>query len=203
MITPVRPRADFAKAQRRCNQVLDAAARCFARNGFQGASIAQISREAGMSGGHIYTYFDSKDAIILALVERQSGHVAALLREFATSDDPLQSVVDNVERHIENTLDPQVWHLMLEIFAEAARNPVVAARLRAHEDASFSRMRELVKAGRERLDLPVDEVLLDARIDAMIASFQGVAIRALHRTRMDRKGLAEALRVSLRALLMT
>ena len=44
---------DRQRAGKRCEQVLDAAAACFRRRGFHGASMAEISREAGMSVGHI------------------------------------------------------------------------------------------------------------------------------------------------------
>ena len=50
--------------------MLDAAAICFRNHGFHGASMAQISKTAGMSPGHIYHYFDNKEAIIAAIVER-------------------------------------------------------------------------------------------------------------------------------------
>jgi AcrR family transcriptional regulator len=67
-ITVTPPESDRA-AQRR-HQVLDAAAICFRNHGFHGASMAQISKTAGMSPGHIYHYFDNKEAIIAAIVER-------------------------------------------------------------------------------------------------------------------------------------
>ena len=41
------------RAVLRRNQVLDAAAICFRNHGFHGASMAQISKTAGMSPGHI------------------------------------------------------------------------------------------------------------------------------------------------------
>ena len=69
-------RTDEALARRqkrtelRRDQVLDAAAQCFRAEGFHGASMARIAAAAGMSVGHIYQYFTNKDAIIIALCER-------------------------------------------------------------------------------------------------------------------------------------
>jgi AcrR family transcriptional regulator len=196
-------RTDPERTQNRRNQVLDAAAVCFARSGFHGASMSEISKQAGMSAGHIYNYFDGKDAIILAFVEREAEHVAGLLGDLASREDPLQAMLDDAAFHVDETLDPQPWHLPLEMYAEASRNPVIAAKLRENDDISRAKLRELVKLGRKRRNLPVDDLLLDGRIDTIISYFQGLQIRALHRTDMNRASLVDAFRIAMRALLMT
>lgn len=201
--SPAKRRVDPEKAAGRRNQVLDAAAVCFARSGFHGASMSEISKQAGMSAGHIYNYFDGKNAIILAFVDAHSEYVSDMLSNLDSLEDPLQALVDNAERHVNDTLDPQPWHVSLEMYAEASRNPDIAARLRVHEDTARGKLRELVKRGRERRNLAVDEVLLDSRVDTMIAYFHGLTVRALHRPNMNRAGLVEAFQVSMRALLMT
>ncbi|USX28532.1 TetR/AcrR family transcriptional regulator [Oxalobacteraceae bacterium OTU3CINTB1] len=203
MTTPAKRRTDPERAQNRRNQVLEAAAVCFARSGFHGASMSEISKQAGMSAGHIYNYFDSKDAIIMAIVERESEYVTGLLVDLQTRDDPLQAMIDDARRHIDETLDPQPWHVPLEMYAEASRNPAIAAKLQVHEENSRRQLRLLVKAGRERRNLPVDDHLVDGRVDTIISYFQGLPIRALNRPNMNRDGLAEAFRVAMSALLMT
>ena len=57
-------------SQQRRNQILEAALRVFAEKGFFGARTDDIAREAGVSKGLLYWYFESKDAILLALLER-------------------------------------------------------------------------------------------------------------------------------------
>ena len=203
MTTPAKRRTDPERAQNRRNQVLEAAAVCFARSGFHGASMSEISKQAGMSAGHIYNYFDSKDAIIMAIVERESEYVTGLLVDLQTRDDPLQAMIDDARRHIDETLDPQPWHVPLEMYAEASRNPLIAAKLQVHEENSRRQLRLLVKEGRERRNLPVDDHTLDGRIDTIISYFQGLPIRALNRPNMNRDGLTEAFRVAMTALLMT
>jgi AcrR family transcriptional regulator len=203
MTSSPKRRTDPERAQNRRNQVLEAAAVCFARSGFHGASMSEISKQAGMSAGHIYNYFDSKDAIILAFVDRESEYVSGLLTDLESRDDPLQAMLDDAASNIDETLDPQPWHVPLEMYAEASRNPVIAAKLRANDDIARGQLRALVKRGREQRKLPVDDALLDGRIDTIISYFQGLPIRALHRSDMNRASLVEAFGVAMKALLMT
>ena len=200
---PAKRRVDPEKALSRRNQVLEAAAVCFARSGFHGASMSEISKQAGMSAGHIYNYFDSKDAIIMAFVDCEAEHVTNLLRDLETRDDPLEAMLDEAENAMTDHLAPQPWHVPLEMYAEASRNPVVATKLRENSTRSREQLRRLVKRGRELRKLSVDEVLLNSRVDAMIAFFHGLPIRGMLHHDMDRDGMAEAYRVAMRALLMT
>ena len=55
------------KAAQRCEEILDAAIRCFREKGFHAASMSSIAKAFGMSAGHIYNYFDSKEDIIEAI----------------------------------------------------------------------------------------------------------------------------------------
>lgn len=201
MKTICRKHNNLERARYRCNQVLEAAAVCFATSGFHGASMAQISRQAGMSAGLIYNYFDSKSSIILAFVERESEHMAGLMRDLQSRDDPLQALLDGIEVQIQNALAPQSWHMPLEVFAEASRNPHIASRLRVHDDVARGHLRDLIKRGRTLRNLPVDDGLLDSRVDTIIAAFQGLSIRVLQRSDMDRQGMTAAFRVALHALL--
>ncbi|MRX07435.1 TetR family transcriptional regulator [Pseudoduganella sp. FT25W] len=203
MKSHVKRRTDPERAQSRRNQVLQAAAVCFARSGFHGASMSEISKEAGMSAGHIYNYFDSKEAIIMAFVDLEAEHVTAQLRELQSKEDPLQSMIDEAPRHIDENLDPEYFQLPLEMFAEAARNPKIAAAMRATDVAAMAEFRPIIKRERERRGLSVDDALLDGRIDTMVSLFHGLPIRALHRPQLDRNSLVEGYRVAMKALLLT
>jgi AcrR family transcriptional regulator len=50
-------------------QILKSAARVFAREGFDRASMTQLARECGISKANIYHYYDSKDAILYDILE--------------------------------------------------------------------------------------------------------------------------------------
>lgn len=56
----------------RREQILDAAMRAFSRKGFTRATNKDIAQEAGITAGLIYHYFDSKEAVLRAIIEERS-----------------------------------------------------------------------------------------------------------------------------------
>jgi AcrR family transcriptional regulator len=203
MTTPEKRHPDPERARNRRRQVLDAAAACFGRSGFHGASMAEISKAAGMSAGHIYNYFDGKDAIIAAFVEENVERVSALLRDLESRGDVLQALLDDVPKSVLEHLDRDVWKLPLEITAEASRNPTIAAVVHDADRRTRAIFRPLLKAGRERHGLPADDALLDGRMDAIITVFQGLSARAQHNPDIDQAALIASVQVAMKALLFT
>ncbi|WP_137133437.1 TetR/AcrR family transcriptional regulator [Rhizobium sp. FKY42] len=62
-------------------QILDGAKRVFMTVGFDAASMNDITREAGVSKGTIYVYFDGKDDLFRALMERERGNIARSMQD--------------------------------------------------------------------------------------------------------------------------
>jgi len=199
----VKRHTDPARAQHRRTQVLDAAAVCFARSGFHGASMAEISKQAGMSAGHIYNYFDNKDAIIMAFVAMRMAHVNDKLLNVSQQADPLEAMCDDIVGIVDEQLDTAMWGMSLEIYAEASRNPVIAAALQAADVDARRQLHALIARGREQRALAADAQTVEGRTNAMIALFNGLPLRTLHDPALDRGTLADAYRVAMRALLMT
>lgn len=56
----------------RREQIVDAAMRVFAQKGFTRATNKDIAREAGITAGLIYHYFDNKEALLRAIIEERS-----------------------------------------------------------------------------------------------------------------------------------
>lgn len=59
---------DLLAAARR-EQILEAATRVFAKKGFRRATTREVAREAGVSEGTIYNYFEDKDALLMAILD--------------------------------------------------------------------------------------------------------------------------------------
>ena len=193
---------DPERANTRRRQVLDAAESCFSRRGFHGASMAEISKAAGMSAGHIYNYFDSKDAIIAAFVEQNMERVSDMMQDLAQQEDPLQALIDNAGERVLESMDPKVWMMPLEIYSEASRNPLIAAMLQCADRRSRQLFLSIVRNARIKRGLPAGEDMLDGRIDTLIALFQGLPVRVVHNPDVKIEPLVAGFRVALTALLL-
>jgi TetR/AcrR family fatty acid metabolism transcriptional regulator len=62
-------------------QIIDAAIRVFARDGYYNSRVSDIAREAGMASGTIYLYFRTKDDILITLFRENMAHWLADLRK--------------------------------------------------------------------------------------------------------------------------
>jgi AcrR family transcriptional regulator len=106
-------------------QILDAAESCFTRSGFHRTTMQDVAGEAGMVPGNLYRYFSSKDALILALIERDRAEIAADFAALGGTGDLMGAFRTLGHRHfIEKPREKAV--LTLEIWSEAARNPAIA-----------------------------------------------------------------------------
>ena len=65
------------KAQRR-DEILEAARRCFARHGYEGATVARLEEESGLSRGAIFNYFANKEELFLALASEDAERFGRL-----------------------------------------------------------------------------------------------------------------------------
>jgi len=66
------PKVTDEHKQRRREEILEGAQRAFARHGYEGATVARLEEETGLSRGAIFNYFASKEALFVALVARSS-----------------------------------------------------------------------------------------------------------------------------------
>jgi len=133
-----RPAAEHPRAGARRAQILAAAATCFRRDGFHGASIAAISAAAGMSAGHIYHYFENKEAIIAGIVAQDLDRALDITAQLRSSPDVLDAVLGAVAGGVERSLDAEAAALKVEIVAEASRNEQVAGIVRAADEQGLA-----------------------------------------------------------------
>ncbi|AGA89684.1 transcriptional regulator [Thioflavicoccus mobilis 8321] len=187
------------RCQARRQQILDAAAACFAREGFHGASVALLSKTAGMSPGHIYHFFENKEAIVAALIERRLERSLEVARQFESAEDIFQAMIERVDLGLNEKTDPSNAALELEILAEAARNPRVAVLVQKADTVRRARFQKLIQRARQARggdggsDAAVTEVIT--------ALFEGLAARTISHPDLDRDALMPVLRAALQALI--
>ena len=75
-------------------QILDGAFRIFLRDGFDAASMNDITREAGVSKGTLYVYFKNKEDLFGAIIERQKLRIFGRLQEILAKNLPVAETLD-------------------------------------------------------------------------------------------------------------
>lgn len=179
--------AESPRSEVRRTQILDAARGCFRRHGFHGASIAQICAEAGMSAGHIYHYFDSKEAIIAAIVEQDRDRLLTITAEMRAAHDVQRALEACTASGVRDNLDPDTAALKLEIIAEASRNPRVAEIVRGSDRQCRESMLETLRGTRRHFGHEDDAARLQS-LDELIATlFDGLLVRAVRNPDVDRE----------------
>lgn len=128
----------------RREQILRAAMVCFAKRGFHQASMHDISTEAGISVGLIYRYFENKDAVISAMADEHKQEIHEVLERARQAPSLLESLEILFTAHCcENA--PQVKSaFVVDLFAEAGRNPRVAELVRDVTETSMAGVTDLI-----------------------------------------------------------
>jgi len=74
-------------------QILDGARRVFLASGFDGASMGEIAKAAGVSKGTLYVYFDSKEALFEALTLEEKAGLAEVLFSLDETDPDVRAAM--------------------------------------------------------------------------------------------------------------
>ena len=114
----------------RTDGILDRIRSVFASKGFDGASMQDLARGAGMSAGNFYRYFPSKNAIVEAMVQRDLDQIEDDFARIMQAESPREAF-RSVIRHRLETMEEEEGALWAEIEAAAVRRPEIAA-LHAH-----------------------------------------------------------------------
>ena len=193
---------DPAIALARREQILTAAAECFRRKGYHGAGMAEISKTAGMSAGHIYNYFESKEAIIESIIEKDMEEMFSIFQQFEDHPgDVLQALIDGLNIGVQRHMDTGACVVDLDMMAEAGRNVKVASLLRDMDTQARGRMRQLLTSERSALK-DIDELELESRINVIFSMMAGLLLRKLLYPELTEETVLIALRPAMKTLLM-
>lgn len=188
-----------ADAQR--DRILCAALQCFADHGFHAASMASIADAAHMSAGLIYRYFQNKNAIVLAIVERQLHEKREMIRQLHSSQELVTGLMQAFEQWSQRAADAVNVPLMLEMSAEAARNPQIAEALRRSDEATFAEFAAWLERDRRNGGFGFARDVARTRALEMRLLVDGLALRAAREPTIDRAELRAALENALRRLM--
>lgn len=114
---------DTQKARR--ETILDAAMQCFARRGFHATTIQHICKEAGISPGGLYVHFDSKEALIAGLCERDRAELSEHFDKLAEAPDVIAALTAIGEHYFFGE-PAHKRQFVVEMGVESTRNPRIA-----------------------------------------------------------------------------
>jgi AcrR family transcriptional regulator len=77
-------------------QILEGARKVFLAQGFDGASMGEIAKVAGVSKGTLYVYFDSKESLFEALTTEEKRGLAEVLFKLDANDPDVRGTLKNL-----------------------------------------------------------------------------------------------------------
>jgi AcrR family transcriptional regulator len=199
------PKISEAKRETRRQEILDAALRCFSRDGFHNTTTADIVRESGVSQGTLYLYFATKEDIVVALAdERHQGE--AMINALAQGEqDPIRGLLALIELYGEGLTDPRriaMRRVGIQGWGEALRNERI--RKSAVEGLATVRaaITRLIERGQHTGQIRA-EVDAEAVARTLVATFQGLVLQVAWDEAVDLKACGQVILDMIRTSLLT
>lgn len=129
--------------------LLEAAARVFARRGIDGASLADVAAEAGYTKGAVYSNYGSKKGLIDAVVDDRSSNILEFGVDAAASQrGPISEKGRALGDRLDATRsDQRDWLLLyLELWQRAVRDETMVQEFRSHHGGNLNEIASVVRA---------------------------------------------------------
>ena len=181
----------------RREQVLAAAARCFAREGFHGATMGEIAAEAELSAGALYRYFEDKADLIRALAEESGRRLReAIGTQLTAGRSPVQALEKLAEAQLSQlarAAGRESAQLTVRLWAEALHTPELRRELAGAYRNVHSEIGDLLRDG-QRDGAVARDLDPDATARAIIALLQDAGMQSLIDPEMDLDAYARVVR---------
>ncbi|MBF4481883.1 MAG: TetR/AcrR family transcriptional regulator [Dehalococcoides mccartyi] len=164
-----KPETRKIQAEKRRQEILDAALKVFAEQGYQGATISQISEAAGTSLGLLYHYFSNKEALMEAVIAEHS--FLPLLKNIIAKQgkQSIESVLSQLCLQFYRLLESKK-ELVAIFLREGTSNPAVS-------QVWFSMIRQGVTSLISLLDQGVKQgVLKEHRLDVTARTLMSAVV---------------------------
>lgn len=157
----IHPAGDEDSSKRR--QILDGARRVFMNLGFDGASMNEIARSAGVSKGTLYVYFADKNRLFEAIVEAEALEQQPVAFNFDPARDVETTLRDFGRTYIQLLCRPGGGSSIRTVMAIAERMPEVGSHFYANVlEKTINRLADYLQAHVRPNDLAIDDCRLAA-----------------------------------------
>jgi hypothetical protein len=139
--------------------------------------------------------------MIAAIVQGNQEEVLATMDMIEKNGGPIsEALVETVAVGIDKCIDVSATALMLEVLAEAARNPKVAALVRDSDAVLRARMRDMLRKAMPGAADASDEEL-DGSVETLFTLFQEISVRAIRNPSLSRARVVQTMREAVRGVL--
>jgi AcrR family transcriptional regulator len=175
-----RPRGDERVPGSSRAELIDAAATVFAERGYDGTSVEEVIRRAGLSKGTFYFNFTDKEHLFLAVIQDRIDDPARALMAVTATASGSTPTAGTVSAGLDELLRSERTNLLLlqEYWARAARDETIGARYRDRQASLADALAETLRARHEHTGVPLT---FDANrlAQAFIALGQGLALESI------------------------
>jgi AcrR family transcriptional regulator len=181
------PKISAERREERRAQILEAALRCFSRNGFHLTTTADIVRESGVSQGTLYLYFKSKDDLIAALADDRHHGETALNAIAEREQDPMKAILALIALYIARLSDPtqtDALRVGMQGWTEALRNDGVRRGVLDGTTRARAALVRLIRRGQSTGAFR-KEINAAAMARVLVAMFQGFVLQVNWEPDMD------------------
>jgi AcrR family transcriptional regulator len=175
------PRGEFDRSSRRAQtrtRLLEAAARVYARRGFDAATLDEVAEEAGFTKGAVYDHFGSKENLLLALLDEhlsaQIGEQIGLFDAERTTWERPRVGADRWMQELDE--DPDAFRLFVELWAHAQRDERLRERVAAGMDAWRATLKGFAAVTSSHAGLEPAERDLDQLANVMLGLGMGLGM---------------------------
>jgi len=144
-------------------QILDGASKVFMDLGFDGASMGEIARAAGVSKGTLYVYFADKNRLFEAIVEEETLAQGKMAFNFDPERDVITTLTEFGQAYVQMLCRPGGGSATRTVMAIAERMPEVGRRFYNNVIAhTIARLAAYLEARVQARDLVIDDCQLAA-----------------------------------------
>jgi AcrR family transcriptional regulator len=172
------PKTSPAAKEARRTQILEAALRCFARQGYYATTIQDVVVEAGLSRGGIYTYYPTKEALYLALSQWWScGVEEALRKRWTPTLSPkalLRLSIEGIGAQVEAEAD--ACRVLIEGWTLAHHLPGLQGHIQEQFERAEQRLRWVLTNGVEQGEFRAN-LAVEWQAKLVLATLHGLMVR--------------------------
>ncbi len=183
---PGEPSPREINREQRFEQILHAAYVCFTKKGFHSTSMSDIAREAGVSVGHLYNFFESRDAIVEVFAQRELDRIREKDQFYKESRLSQEEICRQSVYELALTkLDKTAARLTFEILSESVVNPRIRRAVKMYDAAWHEILLPVYQKSGKLSDSEAK-----TRLEADLSLVDGLYFRVIGNETLDKESLA-------------